>query len=84
MTDIHTKIRSILADRAALDVPVENVADGDDLYAHGLSSLATVEIMLAIEDAFDFELPERLLTRSTFESIDAIAEAVAEVTTSIA
>jgi acyl carrier protein len=79
MTDIHTKIRSILSERASLDVPLQTVANGDDLYAHGLSSLATVEIMLAIEDAFDFELPERLLTRSTFESIDAIAEAVLSI-----
>jgi acyl carrier protein len=69
-------IRLIIAQHASLTVPVEHLADGDDLYTYGLSSLATVELMLAIEDAYDIELPERLLVRSTFESIDAISEAV--------
>jgi acyl carrier protein len=79
MTDIYHSIRTILQDRASLGVPVESLSNSDDLYAYGLSSLATVEVMLAIEDAFDCELPERLLTRSTFESIDAIADAVASI-----
>ena len=69
-------IRLIAAQHASLTVPVEQLADGDDLYAHGLSSLATVELMLAIEDAYDIELPERLLVRSTFESVASIIEAV--------
>jgi acyl carrier protein len=73
-------IRTILSQHAALTVPVEHLADGDDLYTYGLSSLATVELMLALEDEFDVELPERLLVRSTFESIDAISEAIASVT----
>jgi acyl carrier protein len=72
-------IRLIVSNHASLTVPMEHLADSDDLYTYGLSSLATVELMLAIEDAFDIELPERLLVRSTFESIDSISEAVADV-----
>ncbi len=74
-----SSIRAVLAAHASLTLPVEHLADGDDLYAYGLSSLATVDVMLAIEDAFDIELPERLLVRSTFESIDAIVDAVASL-----
>ena len=55
------------------------LADDADLYAAGLSSHATVNLMLALEEAFDVELPDRLLKRKTFSSINAIAEALAEI-----
>jgi len=32
--------------------------------------------MLAIEDAFDIEFPDALLSRKTFRSIDALAVAI--------
>jgi acyl carrier protein len=36
--------------------------------------------MLALEDAFDVEFPERMLKRRTFESIAAITAAISELT----
>jgi acyl carrier protein len=35
--------------------------------------------MLALEDSFDVEFPDRMLTRSVFESIAAIEAALTEV-----
>ena len=35
--------------------------------------------MLALEDHFDIEFPDRMLTRSVFESIASIEAAVAEL-----
>ena len=35
--------------------------------------------MLALEDAFDVEFPERLLRRQTFESVAAISEAIEQL-----
>ncbi len=37
--------------------------------------------MLAIEDAFDIELPDSMLKRSVFETIDAIAAAIDQLET---
>jgi acyl carrier protein len=37
-------------------------------------------VMLALEDAFDFEFPEKMLKKSTFESIAAIRTGVTELT----
>jgi acyl carrier protein len=54
-------------------------ADDADLYRAGLSSHASVNLMLAIEDEFDIEFPESYLKRSTFESMSAIARAVAAI-----
>jgi acyl carrier protein len=76
---MKTALRRIISESARLDVPVDSVADDADLYAAGLSSLATVHLMLAIEDEFDIEIPDRLLTRRLFSSIDSMAAAITEL-----
>ena len=66
MTTMKTQLRRILSESARLDVSVDSLGDSDDLYAAGLSSLATVHVMLAIEDEFAIEIPDRMLTRRLF------------------
>jgi acyl carrier protein len=73
---MKTTIRNILVDVARLHVSVDSLGDQDDLYEAGLSSLATVHVMLALENAFDIEIPDRMLTRQLFRSIDSLAAAV--------
>ncbi len=75
----YAALRRILSDSARLDVPVDQLEDSADLYEHGLSSLATVQIMLAVEDAFEIEIPDAMLTRKLFQSIDSLAAAVLEL-----
>lgn len=69
-------VREILAQHGRLSVDVGNLDEQSDLYACGLTSLATVGIMLALEDRFDIEFPESMLSRKTFKSVSAITEAV--------
>jgi acyl carrier protein len=73
MATTSDRIRSILNQHAKLPVDASTLTDGADLYAVGLSSFATVQLMLALEEEFDVELPDRLLNRRSFESIAAIA-----------
>jgi acyl carrier protein len=47
-----------------------------DLYKVGLTSHASVDVMLALEDAFDIEFPEEVLKKSTFESIHNISQVI--------
>lgn len=77
MSDVNDRIRSILKQHAKLPVDAMTLADDADLYAAGLSSFATVQLMLALEDEFNVELPDRLLNRRSFESIAAIAGVIA-------
>lgn len=79
MGDIKSKIREILAARGGLPGGIEALGDQSDLYAAGLSSFASVQVMLALEEAFDLEFPDSLLNRKTFQSIDAIARAVESI-----
>ena len=77
MTD---RIRQILADHARLNVDASTLGDGDDLYQAGMTSHASVQVMLALEDEFDVEFPDAMLKRSVFESIANMAEAIGTLT----
>jgi acyl carrier protein len=80
MTDsVNARIRAILHDHAKLASDMTSVADGDDLYAAGMTSHASVTVMLACEDEWDIEFPQHMLKKSTFASVDAIAAALAEL-----
>jgi acyl carrier protein len=69
-------IRTVLDEYGKLPVDVSTLTDDDDLYLAGLTSHASVNVMLALEDAFDVEFPDELLRKSTFESIAAIQTAL--------
>jgi acyl carrier protein len=74
-----TAIRVILARHGRLSLDVNSLQDHSDLYNAGLTSLATVNIMLALENHFDIEFADSMLSRKTFASVASIAEAVASL-----
>jgi acyl carrier protein len=73
------KIRSIIAKHARLPVDASTLTEDSDLYEAGLTSLTTVNLMLALEDEFDFEFPDNMLGRKTFESIRSLSEAIEQL-----
>ncbi|HEX5659210.1 MAG TPA: acyl carrier protein [Polyangiales bacterium] len=74
------QIRGVLRQHARLAVDVDTLSADADLYAAGLTSHATVNLMVALENQFDVEFPESMLRRRSFESIAAIQSALAELT----
>ncbi len=81
---MNEKIRQAIAEHARLPVDVAEIADDADLYQAGMTSQASVNVMLALEDAFDIEFPDRMLTRSVFESIGSISAALTELDVDVA
>lgn len=77
--DATEGIRRILVDHGRLGGPVEELSDTSDLYQAGLTSHASVEVMLALEEHFEVEFPDRMLRREVFESIAAIRDAIQEL-----
>ena len=73
------QIRALLAAHARLLVPVDRLDDTSDLYEAGLTSLSTVNLMLALEEHFDVEFLDRMLARRTFASIASLGAAIAEL-----
>ena len=76
---IVQSVRDILAQHGRLSTSVDELSDDSDLYNAGLTSLATVSLMLALEEEFDIEFPDAMLGRKTFGSIEAIVDAVEEL-----
>jgi acyl carrier protein len=77
--DIATKIRVILREHGRLGTDVSSLSATDDLYSAGMTSHANVNVMLALESAFDVEFPDDMLKRGTFDSIGSIRKAVSSL-----
>ena len=76
---MEDRLRDIIAKFGRLPIAINTLAPDDDLYEAGLSSLASVNLMLAVEDAFDIEFPDHLLTRRTFQSISSLSSVVSSL-----
>jgi acyl carrier protein len=73
------EIREILDTHAGLSMPAASLGEDADLYAAGMTSNASVNVMLALEDGFGVEFPDTMLKRSVFESVAAIRAALTEL-----
>jgi acyl carrier protein len=73
------QIRQVIREHGNLPVGVESLADDADLYQAGMTSHASVNVMIALEDTFDIEFLDSMLKRSVFESVDSIAAALTEI-----
>lgn len=76
---MNGEIRALLAKFGGLPVSIDTIDDNGDLYAAGLSSFASVQLMLGLEEAFDIEFPDHLLNRKSFASIAAIENTVTTI-----
>ena len=70
------RVRDVLEKFGKLPVPVAEIDASADLYDSGLTSHASVNVMIAL----DVEFPDAMLQKSTFGSIDAITSAIARLT----
>ena len=74
------RIRKILQDHGRLSKDATTLAEDADLYQAGMTSHASVNVMLALEGEFEIEFPDHMLKRSVFESMSAMRAAIAELT----
>ena len=74
------QIRKILKEHGRLSKDANELAEDADLYQAGMTSHASVNVMLALEGEFDVEFPDHMLKRNVFESVGAIGSAIDELT----
>ena len=72
-------IRKIIQAHGRLQLDASTLSADADLYQAGMTSHASVNVMLALEDHFDVEFPDRMLTRRVFQSISSIETALTEL-----
>jgi acyl carrier protein len=72
-------IRNVLRDHGRLKQDAQQLDASADLYQSGMTSHASVNVMLALEGAFDVEFPDHMLKRNVFSSIASIQRALGEL-----
>lgn len=76
---IKDQLRTIVGSHARLSLPAAEISDATDLYRAGMSSQASVVLMMAVEAQFGVEFPDEMLSRDVFSNIDSIASAIETV-----
>lgn len=76
---LDSGIRTILRDHGRLSRDALSIDADADLYQLGMTSHASVNVMLALEGGFDVEFPDHMLSRSVFSSIASIRAALQEL-----
>ena len=77
--DVVDDILSIVALHGRLSVDLATLGNDESLFNNGMTSTASVSLMLALQAHFGIEFPDSMLRRSTFESVSAIRAAVTEL-----
>ena len=75
------RIRKILKEHGRLSKDANELAEDADLYQAGMTSHASVNVMLALEGEFEIEFPDAMLKRSVFESMGSMRDAITKLTT---
>jgi acyl carrier protein len=76
---MRDRVRAIVSSMNLLPVPVDSLSDQDNLFDAGMTSFGSVQLMMAIEEEFDIEFPNSLLTRKTFATLDGLNSAVEQL-----
>ena len=75
----QAEIRRVLRDHGRLGTDPETLATDADLYKAGMTSHASVNVMLALESEFEVEFPDHMLKGNVFRSIGSIERALREL-----
>jgi acyl carrier protein len=78
---IEDQIRTVLREHGRLSNDIGLLESSADLYQAGMTSHASVNVMLALEGAFDVEFPDHMLKRNVFGSIASIRAALGNLMT---
>ena len=69
-------IRRILDRCGGLTMEARRLREGDDLFTRGLTGLAAVDVLLAVETTFGVIFPPAMMCRQTVASIEALASSL--------
>ena len=78
---VEDRIKRLIVETLGLQVEAEEIGSEDQLFGGGvgLNSMATIEIIVAIEKAFEIEIPDEDLRVELFDNVKAMADYVRSV-----
>ena len=80
---VEDRIKGIIVETLDLEVDPEEIGSEDLLFGGGigLNSMATIEIIVGIEKAFEIQVPDEDLRVELFDSVQTMADYVRSVLT---
>jgi acyl carrier protein len=81
---LETQIREILVKHSGLGDRVTGIDASENLWHLGMTSLASVQVMVALEEKFGVEIPDDKLRHDTFASVDNIESCIRSLSPGIA
>jgi acyl carrier protein len=76
-TDLQQSVRALISENSGIEV-TDAISNTDDLFEAGLQSLDCVRILIAIEDDFEIELPNDIIERKLFSTVENLSAAISE------
>jgi acyl carrier protein len=78
---IGFRVKQVIIRKLSLEVVPEDIEDEDQLFdgGLGLNSMATIEIIVGIEEEFEIQVPDEDLRVELFNSVKTMADYVRSV-----
>ena len=78
---IEHRVKQVIIRTLSLEVDADEIDDEDALFGGGLgiNSMATIEIIVGLEEEFDIEVPDEELRVELFDSVQTMADYVRAV-----
>lgn len=75
---IEHRVKEVIIRKLSLDVTPEEIGDDDPLFdgGLGLNSMATIEIIVGLEEEFEIQVPDEDLRVELFDSVKTMADYV--------
>ncbi len=78
---IEHRVKQVIIRTLSLEVDADEIDDEDELFGGGLgiNSMATIEIIVGLEEEFGIEVPDEDLRVELFDSVQTMADYVRAV-----
>ena len=75
---VEHRVKEVIIRKLSLDVTPEEIGDEDPLFdgGLGLNSMATIEIIVGLEEEFEIQVPDEDLRVELFDSVKTMADYV--------
>ncbi len=75
---IEHRVKQVIIRTLSLEVDAEEIDDEDELFGGslGINSMATIEIIVGLEEEFGIEVPDEDLRVELFDSVQTMADYV--------
>ncbi len=77
---IEERIKKVLLENALKDIDPKEITNSSQLieFGVGLDSVATLELVVALEEEFQIRIDESEISAETFQTIDSMAHHITE------